>query len=618
MPPRPGVQRPPLSWDLTLLSHEMRLSGAGADWNLISRKMASHSSSIRLRWPLIVLMVSIGLTALAAFDAQRTVRGQNAVVERAIKEFSSFAAWSYSEHLKQQLGSAAVEVVGAVNHGEHMHTNPRVPNAHELVHYLPTDIRCDCHRTNAGPIPATFFAFKLGTRDVDIAQNLYAEPTEGWRVDPMEGHTEMNTDRPDPASSWVADTLTAQTRQGGRDEHGYGMVIARHDNGIVPIIYTLMPTAWGDTMVYGAEYTPEAFGSIFTRVLDGSGLLPQTFTKGATNRNVVAIRVVDPAGERIFESAPGVNSQTFTQLALGPVYGGLAIRAMIRPQQASSLIIGGVPRSRLPFLLGLLALAAMMSVVAVAQIRRETEIAGMRADFVSSISHELRTPLAQIKLYLETIRSGRAPKPEQRDWSLAHIDRETTRLGNLVENVLRFSRLGRNDGLPSEPIDFATEIERIVDEFRPLAASRKSQIEVTTSAHPLVRIKPEGIRHVVVNLLDNAVKYGPVGQTVSVEISEKDGDAIVAVTDQGSGVPARDRETIWRAFARAKTETGAAGSGIGLTIVRDVALQNGGKAWVEGTESQGARFVVSFPADGRIEPSPTADIEASEGVVVGS
>src|SRR5829696_4850805 len=142
--------------------------------------MSSRPSALRLRWPLLVLMASIGLTAFAAFDAQRTVRAQGAVVERATQEFSSFAAWSYSEHLKQQLSLAAVEVVGAVNHGENMHTNPRVPEAHELVHYLPSDIRCDCHRTLAGPTPDLFFAFKLGTRDVDVAQNFYSVPSEGW------------------------------------------------------------------------------------------------------------------------------------------------------------------------------------------------------------------------------------------------------------------------------------------------------------------------------------------------------------------------------------------------------------------------------------------------------
>jgi signal transduction histidine kinase len=580
--------------------------------------MASSTPSIRLRWPLIVLMVSIGLTALAAFDAQRTVRGQNAVVNRAIHEFSSFAAWSYSEHLKQQLASAAVEVVGAVNHGENMHTNPRVPEAHELVHYLPNDPRCDCHRTFAGPSPESFFAFKLGSRDVGVAENVYEKPTEGWRVDQIhEMPMPMTMDRHDSTDRWIADTLTVQTRKGGRDDHGYGMMVARHEGKIVPIIFTLMPTAWGDTMVYGVQYTPKSFGGIFTKVLEGSGLLPQTFTKGSRNRDVVAIRIVDASGERLYESVPGVNSPTFTQLQLGPVYGGLEIRAMIRPEQASSLIIGGVPRSRLPFLLGLLALAAAMSVVAVMQIRRETELAGMRADFVSSISHELRTPLAQIKLYLETIRLGRASTPEARDWSLAHIDRETTRLGNLVENVLRFSRLGRNDGFPSDPIDFAGEVEKIVDEFRPLAASRKSEIDVTVTANPLVRIKPEGIRHVVVNLLDNAVKYGPLGQTINVRVDERDGNAIVSVADQGSGVPASEREAIWRAFARAKTETGAAGSGIGLTIVQDVAVLNGGKAWVEDAEPNGARFVVSFPAAGRVESKVPEDVTSDEHVTVG-
>ena len=546
-------------------------------------------------------MASIGLTAFAAFDAQRTVRGQNAVVNRAVREFSSFAAWSYSEHLKQQLSLAAVEAVGAVNHGENMHTNPRVPAAHDLVHYLPEDIRCDCHRTRLGPNPASFFAFKLGSRDVGVALNRYSVPSEGWRVEAMPGHGMpgmMPVDRHSPEDRWIADTLTNRARSVGRDEHGFGILLARHNDRIVPMAYTLMPTAWGDTMVYGVEYTSDAFTGMLARVLDDKGLLPATFTKGARNRDVVAIRMIAPAGEVIYESVPGVNSPAFTRLALPPEYGSLTMHIMIRPEQASNLIIGGVPRSRLPFLLGLLALAAMMSVVAVVQIRRETEIAAIRADFVASISHELRTPLAQIKLYIETLRTGRASTSEQRDWSLGHIDRETTRLGNLVENVLRFSRLGRTDGSPSEPVDLAVEVAGVVDEFRPLAASRKNSIETVVRSNPLVTMKPDSIRHVVVNLLDNAVKYGPVSQSVTVEVDVVDGNAQVAVSDEGEGVPRAERESIWRAFARAKTPTDAAGSGIGLTIVRDVMLQNGGTAWVDSAPHGGARFVVSMPLAG--------------------
>lgn len=577
--------------------------------------MSTRPSAFQLRWPLLVLMASIGLTAFAAFDAQRAVRGQTAVVNRAINEFSSFAAWSYSEHLKQQLSASAVEVVGAVNHGGNMHTNPDVPDAEELVHYLPNDIACECHRTRAGPSPEIFFGFKIGQRDVDVASNLYPEPAAGWRVDPMAGHDmaepmsksmsrsmSMMMTTPSPRTQgdyrWIADTLTHLARSGIRDEHGYGIVIAHPNGRLTPVTYTLMPTAWGDTMVYGVTYTPAAFNGTLQRVLDDKGLLPATFTRGATNRDVVALRVLDAAGDPIFESLPGASSRVTSRLALPPEYGALVLQVMVRPDQASNLIIGGVPRSRLPFLLGLLALAAIMSVVAIVQIRRETELAGMRADFVSSISHELRTPLAQIKLYLETLRLGRASTPEQRDWSLSHIDRETTRLGNLVENVLRFSRLGRPDAMPAAPIDVVAEVEKIVDEFRPLAASRKCSIQLTVSAHPLARIKPDAMQHAIVNLLDNAVKYGPASQTISVSIGMKGGNAVISVSDQGAGVSPADRESIWRAFARAKTATGAAGSGIGLTIVRDVMLQNGGKAWVEDAPGGGARFALSFPAAG--------------------
>jgi signal transduction histidine kinase len=552
-------------------------------------------------------MASIGLTAIAAFDAQRAVRGQHAVVDRAVREFSSFAAWSYSEHLKQQLSASAVEVVGAVNHGGNMHTNPHVPAAHELIHYLPNDLECDCHRTQAGPTPASFFGFRLGTADVGVAENRYSVPGEGWRALPMPDSRMsadmMVMDRHVPTDRWIADTLNYRARAINRDEHGYGILLARHEGRIVPITFTLMPTQWGDTMVYGVEYTADAFKSVLAGVLDGRGLLPATFTKGARNRDVVAIRVVDPLGDIVYESVPGVNSRAFTELTLPPEYGALKLHVMVRPEQASNLIIGGLPRSRLPFLLGLLALAAMMSVVSVVQIRRETEIAGMRADFVSSISHELRTPLAQIKLYIETLRTGRASTAEQRDWSLSHIDRETTRLGNLVENVLRFSRLGRADGSAARSVNLADEVEKIVDEFRPLAASRKADIDLNITQQPLVRIKAENIRHIIVNLLDNAVKYGPVGQTVTVDVAMDGDQARVAVSDEGSGVPQGDRESIWRPFARAKTATDAAGSGIGLTIVRDIVVQNGGKAWVETAPAGGARFVISIPASGQAAPS---------------
>jgi signal transduction histidine kinase len=237
-----------------------------------------------------------------------------------------------------------------------------------------------------------------------------------------------------------------------------------------------------------------------------------------------------------------------------------------------------------------------MSVIAVMQIRRESELAEMRADFVANVSHELRTPLAQIRLYLETLRLGRASTAAQRDWSLNHIERESTRLGYLVENVLRFSRVGRVEAPPMTVVNVADEVTRIATEFRPLAVTRRAEIVVETQDTPPIQLRPDALQRIVVNLLDNAVKYGPAGQTVRVKVEMIPGKIRIAVSDEGEGVRESERESIWRAFARGAGANVAPGSGIGLTIVRDVATQHGGRAWVEVAPNGGALFVVTLPA----------------------
>jgi signal transduction histidine kinase len=218
----------------------------------------------------------------------------------------------------------------------------------------------------------------------------------------------------------------------------------------------------------------------------------------------------------------------------------------------------------------------------------------MRSDFVANVSHELRTPLAQIRLFTETMRAGRTPTAEQRDWSLGHIERETTRLGHLVENVLRFSRVGRKDASKTTPVDVAAETQRIVEEFRPLAASRSAKVESHVAPVPRVPLREDALRRVLLNLLDNAVKYGPVGQTIDVSVAPHDGEVRVAVSDQGPGVPSSEREKVWLAFERGIAAGIAPGSGIGLSVVRDVVEAHGGRAWVESVPGGGARFVVAL------------------------
>jgi len=298
------------------------------------------------------------------------------------------------------------------------------------------------------------------------------------------------------------------------------------------------------------------------------------------------------------------------------------VRAQIREGQAGQLVIGGLPRSRLPFLLALLGIAAALSFVAIGQIRREGELARLRADFVASISHELRTPLAQMRLYLETLRLGRFTTDAQRAWSLDNVERETTRLGHLVERVLRFSRTGRASPDPRAAVDVRAEVEGLVAEFQPLADARGVRLEPELDDVPAVDLQPDALRHVVLNLLDNAVKYGPRGQRVTVGLAGAQvrgcagaGEVRIEITDEGPGIPPADRERIWRPYQRGSTAGGTAGSGVGLSVVHDVVTQHGGRAWVEDAPTgRGTRMVVALPIAGaaRGTSAEVSDVVAGE------
>ena len=535
------------------------------------------------------------------------------MTQRALREYATFAAWSYAQHLSEVVLTLLRESLGAVNHGDGMHTAPRIPAARELAHYLPWDAECMCHRARSGPNPSTFFALKIGSERLDVGLNTYPHPLEGWEVDtPMPEPLALgfSGDYSPNERKWLVDTLTQRVRRASQVDHGYTLVVGETSEGPFFAAYTLMPTSWGDTMVYGARYSKSAVNEMLSRVLDGNGLLPSTFTDGRRNRDVIAVRVHDRSGHTLFDSAPGLTSPLEAHIDMPGRAGALGIDAIIRPEVAGTLIIGGQAPSRLPFLLGLLGLAATLAVVAVAQLRREGELARLQADFVSSVSHELRTPLAQIKLYLETLRLGRAKTEAERDWSLGHIDRETNRLHFLVENVLRFSRYGRGDATVALPANLAEDVERVVEEFRPLAGSRRVRIVTDIEARPTLAMRPEALRHVLLNLLDNAVKYGPNEQTVRVALSQRDDEVVLTVADEGPGIPVREREQIWSPFMRGVTSRAKGGSGIGLTIVREVVEQHGGRCWVEpASPAGGARFVITLP----LHPAPVPHARAPLG-----
>jgi signal transduction histidine kinase len=115
-------------------------------------------------------------------------------------------------------------------------------------------------------------------------------------------------------------------------------------------------------------------------------------------------------------------------------------------------------------------------------------------------------------------------------------------------------------------------------------------------------VDDDALRQVLLNLLDNAVKYGPEGQEIRVGVTPESAGVRVWVEDEGPGIPPGDRERIWKRFFRldAHRESSVAGTGTGLTVVRDLVALHGGRSWVEPGERGGARFVVEFPT---LEPA---------------
>jgi signal transduction histidine kinase len=235
------------------------------------------------------------------------------------------------------------------------------------------------------------------------------------------------------------------------------------------------------------------------------------------------------------------------------------------------------------------------------QLRRESELARLRSDFIASVSHELRTPLAQVRMFAETLLLGRVRSDEERLRSLQIVDQEARRLTHLVENILQFSRAEREViQLAPVPVELASQVREAIEAFSPVARSRHVMVQTALENDVVSVVDPGALRQMLLNLLDNAVKYGPLGQTVTITLRRVGERVRVMVDDQGPGIPPEHRDRVWEPYQRLESAVAAAvaGSGIGLAVVRQLVALHGGRAWVEAAPGRGARFAIELPGIG--------------------
>lgn len=528
----------------------------------------------------LLLLFALAFAVVLAWQAVGASQYQKAQAERVLRDYSQYAATRFASRVALTLFYYSfLPALKALDHGRAQYGH--IPDPGHLG-------------TTDDSTSARFFRHIRYTYEFDTATKSLVfggpEPSTSWR-------------------RWLADTVTSRLRKlpPPTMEDNASIIGGPPGEQRMLTAFSLpRATARAQTRVFGVMTDIEELSATLADIDSSGPLIVPALTGGVVLDSIGSVIVRDAHGTPLYKSPTQYASSITAHDTLGPYVANLSVDVMLRPGIAGKLVIGGLPKSRLPLLTSLLLLTAGLIVIAMIQLRRESELSLLRTQFVSGVSHELRTPLAQIRMFAETLVLGRVRSDDERRRSLEIIDQEARRLTHLVENLLHFSRSERQSlRVAPVPTLLGPCVRGMVESFTPLAETRHVRLLTSLPDGVVASVDESALRQMLLNLLDNAVKYGPDGQTVTVGLDPVRNERTrLWVQDQGPGVPPGDREHIWEQFWRLERDRGSAiaGTGIGLSVVRELATLHRGRVWVESAPGGGARFVLELPA----APAPAA------------
>jgi signal transduction histidine kinase len=332
--------------------------------------------------------------------------------------------------------------------------------------------------------------------------------------------------------------------------------------GFPPLVVTLVDDA--DRVVFDSGAQP-------TRMFSDERKFPLIFFDSELLEYAAPLEM----HREIWRLHVGYGNQTIAQI----------VRANTRPQIA---------------LITVLAVGMAVGVFFVAAAgAREMRLAELRSNFVSSVSHDLKTPLALIQLFAETLELGRVKSAERALEYYRIINSEARKLTRLIDNILDFSKM--EAGLRPYQTGAADLVEvtrRVLGAMHDQFTHNHFQVRYEQTADALpVTIDTHAVGQAIENLLTNAMKYSGASREIHVHVGFDDGEAFVAVTDRGIGIPRRQQRRIFRKFYRiaADAATGPQGCGLGLAIVDHTMRAHGGHVRVESEPGRGSTFTLCFP-----------------------
>lgn len=223
----------------------------------------------------------------------------------------------------------------------------------------------------------------------------------------------------------------------------------------------------------------------------------------------------------------------------------------------------------------------------------------MRRDFVANVSHELKTPITTIKGFIETIQENEIRDQETLDRFYNIIFEESNRLSRLVSDILVLSQLENSQGIQKEEelLNIRDEMHQIFDLLGIGAKLKEIELLFSGNENTKILFKPDEFRQMMINLVDNAIKYSDPNGKIDVHVDESDDQIAITVSDQGLGIPKKDIDRIFERFYRVDKSRSKekGGTGLGLAIVKHIIINNNGTISVESRVGTGTTFYLSFP-----------------------
>ena len=248
----------------------------------------------------------------------------------------------------------------------------------------------------------------------------------------------------------------------------------------------------------------------------------------------------------------------------------------------------------------LLLVAMCLGVVLILRdIAREKHLARLRSDFISNVTHELKTPLTSIRMYAESLMMGRVKSDQVQKEYLSVVVNETDRLKRMINNILEFSKMEK--GKPEYHFvnsNLALILNASIHEMNYWLEKEGFDVVTEMDDKIYVEVDPEKMKQAIGNLLSNAIKYSADTKKIFLRLFKKPEHVCIEVEDCGIGIPEDKLARIFEEFYRIEQKEGISGTGLGLTVVKEIIEAHNGTISVTSEIGKGSRFTVTIPLCG--------------------